>query len=65
VGAAIGVVVSLWAAKFVGALLFGIAARDPMTLATAAAVLVSVGVLAGWLPARTVSRLDPATALRI
>jgi ABC-type antimicrobial peptide transport system permease subunit len=65
VGAALGVVVSLWAAKFVGALLFGIAARDPMTLATAAAVLVSVGVLAGWLPARKVSRLDPATALRI
>ena len=63
-GAAIGVGLSLWAAKFVGALLFGIDARDPMTLVAAAAVLVSVGLFAGWLPARTVSRLDPTSALR-
>jgi putative ABC transport system permease protein len=64
-GAAIGVALSLWAARFVGALLFGVEARDPMTLVAAAAVLVSVGLVAGWLPARKVSRLDPTTALRI
>jgi predicted permease len=63
-GAAIGLAISLWAAKFVGALLFGVAARDPITLIGAAAVLVSVGLLAGWLPARKVSRLDPTAALR-
>jgi len=64
VGAAIGVTLSLWVVKFVGALLFGVDARDPMTLVAAAAVLVSVGLFAGWLPARTVSRLDPTSALR-
>jgi putative ABC transport system permease protein len=63
-GAAIGVGVSLWASKFVASLLFGVDARDPLTLVAAAAVLVSVGLFAGWLPARTVSRLDPTTALR-
>jgi ABC-type antimicrobial peptide transport system permease subunit len=63
-GAAIGVALSLWAAKFVGALLFGIAPRDPATLIMAAAVLIAVGLFAGWLPARKVSRLDPTTALR-
>ena len=63
-GAAIGVTVSLWAAKFVGALLFGVEARDPITLVAAAVVLVAVGLFAGWLPARKVSRLDPTTALR-
>jgi ABC-type lipoprotein release transport system permease subunit len=63
-GAAIGVALSLWAARFVGALLFGVDARDPMTIVAAAAVLVSVGLFAGWLPARKVSRLDPTTALR-
>jgi ABC-type antimicrobial peptide transport system permease subunit len=35
-----------------------------MTLVGAAAVLVAVGLFAGWLPARTVSRLDPTTVLR-
>jgi putative ABC transport system permease protein len=63
-GAVIGVALSLWAARFVGALLFGVDARDPMTIVAAAAVLVSVGLFAGWLPARKVSRLDPTTALR-
>jgi predicted permease len=64
-GAAFGVTVSLWCASFISALLFGVEARDPLTLVTAGVVLVSVGLLAGWLPARRVSRLDPATALRI
>jgi predicted permease len=63
-GAAIGVALSLWAARFVGALLFGVGARDPMTLIAAAAGLVAVGLFAGWLPARKVSRLDPTVALR-
>jgi hypothetical protein len=52
------------ASRFVGALLFGVDARDPMTLVAAAAALVSVGLFAGWLPAPKVSRLDPTTALR-
>jgi hypothetical protein len=64
VGAAMGAALSLWAARFVGVLLFGVAARDPTTLIAAAAVLVTVGLFAGWLPARTVSRLDPTAALR-
>jgi predicted permease len=63
-GAAIGLVLSLWAARFVGALLFGVDARDPVTLAGAASVLMAVGLLAGWLPARKASRMDPTTALR-
>jgi putative ABC transport system permease protein len=65
IGAAIGLVVSLWASRFVGALLFGVEARDPLTLVVAAAVLCAVGLFAGWLPARKVSRLDPTTALRM
>jgi putative ABC transport system permease protein len=63
-GAAIGIGLSLWAARFVGALLFGVQARDPLTLAAAATLLVSVGLIAGWLPARKVSRLDPSATLR-
>ena len=64
VGLALGLAGSLWAAKFVGPLLFQVAARDAATFAGAAGVLVAAGVLAAWLPARRAARLDPATVLR-
>jgi putative ABC transport system permease protein len=63
-GIALGLAGSLWAAHFVEALLFQLEARDPVTFAGAAAVLVAVGVLAAWLPARRAAQLDPATVLR-
>jgi predicted permease len=63
-GLALGVAGSLWAVRFVEALLFQLEPRDPVTFAGAAAVLVAVGVLAAWLPAHRAARLDPATVLR-
>ena len=38
-------------------------ARGSATLAAAAFVLVTVGVAAGWIPARRASRIDPARVL--
>ncbi|HET9262227.1 MAG TPA: ABC transporter permease [Vicinamibacterales bacterium] len=64
VGLALGLAGSLWAAQFVGPLLFQVEARDPATFAGAAGALVAAGVLAAWLPARRAARLDPATVLR-
>jgi predicted permease len=63
-GVAFGLAGSLWAARSVETLLFQLEARDPVTFAGAAAVLVAVGVLAAWMPARRAARLDPATVLR-
>jgi putative ABC transport system permease protein len=63
-GLAFGLAGSLWAVRFVEALLFHLEARDPVTFAGAAAVLLAVGVLAAWMPARRAARLDPATVLR-
>jgi ABC-type antimicrobial peptide transport system permease subunit len=48
----------------VEALLFQLAPRGPVRFAGAAAVLVAVGVLAAWLPARRAARLDPVAVLR-
>lgn len=45
-GLSIGLAASLWAARFVGPLLFQVEARDPATFAAAAAVLVAAGLLA-------------------
>jgi predicted permease len=63
-GLASGLAGSLWAVGFVEALLFDLEGRDPVTFAGAAAVLVAVGVLAAWLPARRAARLDPTIVLR-
>jgi ABC-type antimicrobial peptide transport system permease subunit len=63
-GVALGSAASLWAARLVDTLLFGLQPRDPMTLAGAVAVLGVIGAIAGWLPARRASRIDPARVLR-
>ena len=64
VGLAIGLAGSWWTARFIAPLLFQVETRDPTTFAGTAAVLVAVGVLAAWVPARRAARLDPATVLR-
>jgi ABC-type lipoprotein release transport system permease subunit len=56
--------VSVWAAKFVSTMLYGLEPRDPGTLAGAAITLAIVGACAGWLPAYRASRIDPAEVLR-
>jgi predicted permease len=63
-GMLVGFGVSAWASTLVAPLLYGLQPRDPITLVTSAVVLGIVGGLAGWLPARRASRIDPAIVLR-
>ena len=64
IGAAIGVAVAVPVAELLTSLLYGVEASDPISLAAAVAVLLIVGMLAAFLPARRASLTDPATALR-
>ena len=64
IGIVVGAGLSLWGAQFVSTLLYGLEPRDPATLAGSAGVLAAVGAIAGWLPARRASRIDPAEVLR-
>ncbi len=64
IGAAIGLSAALATTRLVSSLLFGLAPNDPMTIAVAAALMIAVAALAGYLPARRASRVDPMTALR-
>jgi predicted permease len=64
VGIAAGTAASIWAARFVKTLLFGIESSDPVTFVAAAGVLAIVATVAGWLPARRASRIEPAVVLR-
>jgi predicted permease len=64
IGLVLGVPAALAGTRLLGAMLFGLAPRDPVTLAGAAATMLVLGVLAGYLPARKASRVDPLVALR-
>jgi ABC-type antimicrobial peptide transport system permease subunit len=63
-GVIAGSAVAVWASQFVSTLLYGLQPRDPLTLVSAVLLLTTIGTIAGWLPARRASRLDPAKTLR-
>jgi predicted permease len=63
-GLAIGVPTALATSRFVESFLFELQSNDPRSLATAAAILLSASVVAGFFPAWRASRIDPMTALR-
>ena len=64
IGMAIGVAASWVLAQSLSGLLFGVTATDPVTFAGMLVVLAMVSTLAGYLPARRASRIDPLVALR-
>ena len=64
VGLAISIPTAMMATGLVKSFLFGIEPNDPLSLVAAGAVLVIAAILAGYLPARHASRIDPLSALR-
>ena len=63
-GAGIGVPLALVAVRIIRWLLYGVKPHDPAILGAAVIVLISVTVLAAWIPARRAARIDPMVALR-
>jgi predicted permease len=63
VGVAIGLAAALAASRLVAALLFGLAPTDGVAIAAATLLLGAVSALAGYLPARRASLVDPLVAL--
>ena len=64
IGIGIGVTGALGLTRVLSSLLFEIKPIDPLTFMTIPLLLVSVAVLACWLPARKAARIDPMEALR-
>jgi predicted permease len=64
IGAALGTLASLAANTYIAAQLFGVTPRDPLAIVFALSILGVVTLVAGYLPARHASRINPVTALR-
>jgi ABC-type antimicrobial peptide transport system permease subunit len=64
IGVCIGIPAAFSLTRLVSSRLYGLKAMDPLTIVFACAVLVLVAAIAGYLPARRASRVDPLVALR-
>ena len=63
-GALCGTAGALALTRFMASLLYHTSVFDPLTMACVSALLIGVGILAGYMPARRASRVDPMIALR-
>jgi ABC-type antimicrobial peptide transport system permease subunit len=63
-GVGLGLGAALAARGLVASQLYGVSPRDPLTLGAVGGGLLLVSALAGYLPARRASRVDPARVLR-
>jgi putative ABC transport system permease protein len=64
IGFAIGMAGALAVSKFMADMLFNTPPRDPVSFTLAPLMLLMVGLVASWVPARRAARLDPIQALR-
>jgi putative ABC transport system permease protein len=63
-GIALGLAGALGLVSLISGLLYGVTARDPLTFAGVALLLLLVALLACWIPARRATKVDPLVALR-
>ena len=63
-GAVIGVAVALASTRVLGSLLFGVKPVDPIVFAAMSAMMVVIGGLASYIPARRASSVNPIESLR-
>ena len=65
VGIGLGLAAAFAMMRLLASLLYGLTPSDPVTFSVVAVGLVTVTLLACYLPARRASRIDPMTALRL
>jgi predicted permease len=64
VGILAGLIAAFFLSRFLSSILFGITAHDVVTFIAVPACLILIALLAGYLPARRATRVDPVTSLR-
>jgi ABC-type antimicrobial peptide transport system permease subunit len=63
-GLVIGLIAAFILTRVMATLLFGISATDPVTFATISLILMTVALLASYIPSVRAMRVDPMVALR-
>lgn len=63
-GLVVGLVVSAFAARLLGSMLYEVAPFDPLTLVAVTAILTLTAFGASWVPARAGTRTDPMVTMR-
>ena len=63
IGVVVGLTIAFASSRFVATLLFGLPPTDVLSMLLAMLVMLGVSALAGYLPARRASRVDPMVAL--
>jgi ABC-type antimicrobial peptide transport system permease subunit len=63
-GAVAGAIAASLLTRWIAAQLYGVRANDPLVFIAVPLLLLAIGALAGWAPARRAARVDPQTALR-
>ncbi len=63
-GSAAGLAITLASGRAVASLLYGLPPNDPTTLAATVASLVTIGLIAAYVPARRAATVDPLTVIR-
>jgi putative ABC transport system permease protein len=63
-GIVIGLAASLGISRLIASQLWGVSAHDPLTLVVVPILLLIIGILACWIPARRATRVSPMKALR-
>jgi ABC-type antimicrobial peptide transport system permease subunit len=63
-GIAVGVVGTLALARLLTSFLFGVSTVDPLAFGAASALLLAIGIIAAFIPARRAGTVDPARVLR-
>jgi predicted permease len=64
IGLALGLLMAFGIARLLSGLLYNVSTNDPVVFLTATCVIVTSTLLAGWIPARRATKIDPMEALR-